>query len=83
MLMLMSLNISKASHWNASFYNSIFPWPKYMPWPTEKKNFNDFLQSIVISYILLCSVGTVHLEGKVTISYWLVLNMMSFEEKQF
>ena len=31
----------------------------------EKKNFDDFQQSIVIPYILLGSVGTVHFEGKV------------------
>ena len=31
----------------------------------EKKNFDDFLQSIVMLYILLCGVGTVHFEGKV------------------
>ena len=31
----------------------------------EKKNFDDFLQSTVMQYILLCSVGTVHFEDKV------------------
>ena len=30
----------------------------------EKKCFDDFLNSIVIPYILLCSVGTAHFEGK-------------------
>ena len=31
----------------------------------EKDNFDDLLQSILIPYILLCSIGTVHSEGKV------------------
>ena len=31
---------------------------------SEKKNF-DFLQSIVIPWTFLCSVGTVHFESKV------------------
>ena len=33
----------------------------------EKKNFVDFLQSLVIPYILLCSVGPVHFEDKVVL----------------
>ena len=30
----------------------------------EQKNFDDFLQSIVILYILPCRIGTVHFESK-------------------
>ena len=29
----------------------------------EKKNFDDFLNSIVIPYIMPCSVGTADFEG--------------------
>ena len=31
----------------------------------EEKNFANFLKSIVILYIWLCSVGTAHFEGRV------------------
>ena len=58
----------------------------------EEKNFDNFLQSIVILYIWLCSVGTAHFEGRVVYQkllnkkkgkkYRLIHNMMSFEEKK-
>ena len=34
----------------------LFPGQNVLPYPTEKKNFDDFLRSVVIQYILLCSV---------------------------
>ena len=60
----MSLKISKASHWNASFY-SFSPAKIYATTDQKKTNFDDFLQSIVTPYILLCSVGNVYFEGKI------------------
>ena len=87
---VMSLKISKVSHWNASLYNSALPWPKYDDDECHKqpknKNFDNFLQSIVAPLILFFSVGTMHFEGECIKNYsakkkavdWFT---MSFEEK--
>ena len=31
----------------------------------EKKNFDDLLKSIVITFIFLCSISAVYFEGKI------------------
>ena len=70
---VMSLKISKVSHWNASLYNSALPWPKYDDDECHKqpknKNFDNFLQSVVAPLILFFSVGTMHFEGECIKNY--------------
>ena len=45
----------------------------------EKKNFDDFLQLIVIPYILLCSFGTVHFERKIVIKSYSARKKLSID----